>query len=87
MDWRFAANVLSLVAGGASAICWVMAAVVKVAPPESLKGKEDGSYWDGIVVNGADLLKTARAQAKWNSFAAFAAAAAVFLQVIYNLAS
>ncbi|WAB92013.1 hypothetical protein OSS47_28525 [Pseudomonas citronellolis] len=72
----------SLVAGAISAVCWVVAATVKVDPPEELRGKPDGDYWPGIVANGADLIKTLAAQAKWNSAAAFAAAAAIALQIV-----
>ncbi|DBA08608.1 TPA_asm: hypothetical protein [Pseudomonas phage vB_PaeP-D14I] len=75
----------SLVAGLISAGCWVIAAVVKVAPPKELRGKPDGDYWKATVVNGGDLIPTLRAQAKWNSIAAFAAAAAVLLQIASTL--
>ncbi|WP_414155707.1 hypothetical protein [Pseudomonas sp. BNK-43-a] len=76
----------SITAGAISALCWVVAAVVKVAPPDELKGKPDGDYWKGIVFNNSDLIKTLRAQARWNSAAAMAAAIAVSLQLAVKLA-
>jgi hypothetical protein len=78
---------VSLVAGVASAVCWIVAAVVKVDPPEEFKGKPDNMYWGHIIANGADLVPTIRAQAKWNSAAAIAAAVAVLLQVAANFIS
>ena len=74
-------NVASLVAGLLSAVFWIISAVVKAPPEPGLEGKPDGSYWKGTVVNGGDLIGTMRAQAKWNSRAAFAAAATVLLQI------
>jgi len=71
----------SLLAGLISAACWVVAAVVKVDPPEELRGKPDGDYWPGTVVNGGDLIGTLKAQARWNSAAAFSAALAILLQI------
>ncbi|MCY1276894.1 hypothetical protein D3C76_619260 [compost metagenome] len=85
MDWAVAANVASLIAGSLSAAFWIKAAVVKAPPPPDLEGKPDGDYWKGTIVNGGDLLGTLRLQAKWNSLAAWAASAAVALQIAYNL--
>lgn len=81
MDLSTLASGASLVAGAISAGCWVVAATVKIAPPESLRGKPDGDYWDAIVLNGGDLIKTLAAQSRWNGAAAFAAAAAIALQI------
>lgn len=86
MTWVMLADYGSIAVGAVSAACWVAAAVVKVDPPESLKGKPDDSYWDGIVVDGADLIKTMRLQARWNSLAAASAAIAISLQVMVKLA-
>lgn len=86
MCWLLLADYGSIAAGVMSAVCWVVAALVKVDPPESLRGKPDDSYWDGIVVSGGDLIKTLRAQARWNSAAAIAAAVAAMLQVAIKLA-
>ncbi|MEL7553095.1 hypothetical protein AAGV37_24720 [Pseudomonas protegens] len=86
MNWVMLADYGSIGAGAISAACWVLAAVVKVNPPEGLKGKPDGEYWKGTVVNGADLVKTLRAQARWNSSAAISAALAVSLQIAVKLA-
>lgn len=71
----------SLFFGLLSAIFWVLSAVAKAPPPPDLEGKPDGSYWGGNVLNGGDLFGTLRAQARWNSRAAFAASAAVLLQI------
>lgn len=75
----------SLVTGLASAGCWCKAAVVKVAPPPEFDGKPDGMYHGNIIANGTDLIPTIKAQAFWNSWAAFAAAATVILQLIATL--
>jgi hypothetical protein len=82
MNCELIVDLASLCTGLLSAVFWVISAVIKVAPPPSLVGKPDDSYWDGIVVNGGDLLKTMRAQSKWNSLAAFAAAATAVLQIV-----
>jgi hypothetical protein len=74
-------NFGSLVCGLVSAVFWVVSAVVKAPPADGLEGKPDGSYWGGNVLNGGDLYGTLRAQARWNSRAAFAASAAVLLQI------
>jgi len=86
MDCQMFAEYGSIAAGTISAACWIVAAFVKVDPPESLKGKPDDEYWDGIVANGADLIKTLRAQSKWNSVAAVAAAIAATLQILTKVA-
>ncbi|MFL9848571.1 hypothetical protein [Pseudomonas chlororaphis] len=86
MNWVMLADYGSIAAGAISASCWIVAAFVKVDPPESLKGKPDDEYWDGIVVNGADLIKTLRAQAQWNSAAAVAAAITAALQIAAKMA-
>ncbi|MBA6096375.1 hypothetical protein H4C80_04340 [Pseudomonas juntendi] len=86
MNWMMLADYGSIAAGAISALCWMVAAFVKVDPPESLRGKPDGDYWDGIVLNGSDLLKTLRAQARWNSAAAVAAAIGATLLVIAKMA-
>lgn len=75
----------SLIFGFVSAICWVISAVVKAPPAAGLEGKADGSYWGGNVLNGGDLYGTLRAQAKWNSIAAFSASVAVLLQIVSGL--
>ncbi len=75
---------LSLCTGLLSAVFWVAAAFVKAPVHPELAGKPDGAYWTGLVVNGGDLLGTARKQAKWNSAAALAAAATVLFQIGAN---
>ncbi|MEB0009330.1 hypothetical protein QN375_06035 [Pseudomonas sp. MH9.2] len=77
-------NAASFVAGFISAACWVVAAVVKVEPPEEMKGKPDGLYFGYIISSGADLIPTVKAQAKWNSAAAITAAVTVLLQIAAN---
>ena len=76
----------SIAIGLVSACCWVAAAVVTAPPPAGLKGKPDAEYWKGNIVGGGELLGTLRAQARWNSVAAFSAAFAVMLQVASKLA-
>jgi hypothetical protein len=39
----------------------------------------------GTIVNGGELIGTMRAQSKWNSRAAFAAAATITLQILAGL--
>ena len=85
MDYASVLNAASLVTGIASAVCWVVTAVVKVEPPEELKGKPDNMYYGHIIANGADLVPTIKAQAKWNSAAAIAAAITVTLQIAAGL--
>lgn len=80
------AEYVSIAAGAASAVCWVMAAVVKVDPPEKLKGMPDGEYIAGTVYNGGDLIRTLSAQGRWNSIAAVAAAIAMSFQIAAKLA-
>jgi hypothetical protein len=79
------ASIGSLIFGFVSAFCWVISAVVKAPPAEGLEGKPDGSYWGGDILNGGDLYRTLRLQAKWNSIAAFSASAAVLLQIAAGL--
>ena len=86
MNWVMLADYGSIGFGAISAACWVLAAIVKVDPPDELKGKPDGEYWKGTVVNGGDLVKTLRAQARWNSTAAVAAAVAISLQIATKVA-
>lgn len=85
MEWVKILEGASIAVGLASACCWVAAAVVKAAPPEGMKGRPDGQSWRGTIVGGGELLGTLRAQARWNSFAAFAAAFAVMLQIASKL--
>lgn len=75
----------SIIFAFVSAICWVISAVVKAPPAEGLEGKPDGSYRGGNVLNGGDLYRTLRAQAKWNSIAAFSTSVAVLLQIAAGL--
>jgi hypothetical protein len=77
----------SLVTGIVSAGCWIFAAVVKVDPPAEFKGKPDDMYYGHIIANGADLVPTIKAQAKWNSAAAIAAAVTVLLQIAASFVS
>jgi len=86
MNWVMLADYGSVSFGAISAFCWLVAAIVKVDPPENLRGKPDGDYWDGIVVNGADLIKTLRAQSRWNSAAAIAAAIGAILLIVSKTA-
>lgn len=85
MDSGTMLNAGSLLAGFISAGFWIKAALVKVPPPEIFKGKPDDMYMGHIIVGGADLIPTMRAQAKWNSAAAVAAAVTVLLQIAANL--
>ena len=85
MDCALLVNAASLGSGALSAVFWVVAAVVKAPPPPGFEGKPDGDYWKCSILNGGELLGTLRLQSKWNSRAAFAAAAAVALQVTSNL--
>lgn len=87
MGYESVLNSASLVAGAASAICWIVAAVVKVKPPAEMKDKPDGMYYGYIIASGGDLISTVKAQAKWNSAAAITAAVAVLLQTAANLIS
>lgn len=43
--------------------------------------------WKATIVDGGELYGTLRLQAKWNSRAAWAAAATVVLQIAYNLST
>ncbi|WP_223513475.1 hypothetical protein [Pseudomonas sp. GL-R-26] len=87
MDYAQVANVASLVAGLLSAVFWVVAAVVKAPVPPEFKGKPDGDYWKCAVIDGGELFGTLRLQSKWNSWAAFAAAATVLLQIAASMLS
>lgn len=81
MDLAAVATWTSLITGLASAACWCKAAVVRVAPPPEFEGKPDDMYYGHIIANGSDLIPTIKAQASWNSWAAFAAATTVVLQL------
>ncbi|WP_406834027.1 hypothetical protein [Pseudomonas asiatica] len=85
MGWVLLFDYMSIAAGVVSAACWVKSAIVKVDPPQGLEGLPDGEYMDGTILNGGEMIGTLRAQARWNSIAAFAAAAAVSLQVLAKL--
>ncbi|WP_164558298.1 hypothetical protein [Pseudomonas viridiflava] len=87
MDIAQLANVASLIAGLASAGFWVIAAVVKAPVPPEFKGMPDGDYWKCAVIHGGELFGTLRSQSKWNSRAAFAAAATVLLQIAVSMLS
>lgn len=87
MSYAIVVNVLSLVAGAISAIFWVLAATRKAPPPEGYEGVQNAHTWKATIVDGGELYGTLRLQAKWNSRAAWAASAAVALQIIYNLIS
>ncbi|QPG62118.1 hypothetical protein HFV04_021705 [Pseudomonas sp. BIGb0427] len=85
MNWVLVANVGSLVFGVLSAAFWVASAIAKAPPPPGFENSPDGDFWKASIFNGGDLRGTMRLQAKWNSRAAFAAAAAVLLQVLTTL--
>lgn len=85
MAWLLAANVGSLVFGVLSAAFWVVSAVAKAPPPPGFENSPDGDFWKAHIFDGGDLHGTMRLQAKWNSRAAFAAAVAVFLQVVGSI--
>lgn len=87
MDYSQMANVASLVAGLLSAAFWVAAAVVKAPAPLEFQDKPDGDYWKCAVIDGGELFGTLRLQSKWNSRAAFAAAATVLLQIATSMLS
>jgi hypothetical protein len=61
-----------------SAALWIMAARAR-APDEPQKDK-DGWYAARISVDGTDLIETLKKQGEWNSWAAYSAALAAFLQ-------
>jgi len=82
MDWLLVANVGSLVFGVLSAAFWVASAVAKAPPPPGFENSPDGVFWKATIFKGGDLHGTMLLQAKWNSRAAFAAAAAISLQVL-----
>lgn len=85
MDYALIANGASLVFGVMSAAFWVTSAVVKAPPPPGFENSPDGDFYKATIVNGGELYGTLRLQSKWNSRAAFAAAATVALQVAANL--
>ncbi len=87
MDLKDALNFVSLGTGLFSAFCWVCAAFVKVKPPPEFNEVSDGMYHGHIIANGADLVPTVRAQAKWNSAAAISAAFMVLVQIVANMTS
>lgn len=73
-------NYAAVVLGVLSALLWARSATVRV--PST---REDGTYWDGHVVDGGnDFYATARAQSKWNRWAAGMAAAAALAQAASN---
>lgn len=74
-------NSLSIASGFmafTSAALWVMAARARV-PVEPKKDK-DGWYAAQISTDGADFIETLKKQGEWNSWAAYSAALAAFLQ-------
>ncbi|MDO3617316.1 hypothetical protein Q3O98_11410 [Ralstonia pseudosolanacearum] len=74
-------NYASVALGVMSALLWTRSATVRVQST-----REDGTYWDGHVVDdGNDFYATARVQAKWNRWAAGMAAAAALAQAAANL--
>lgn len=85
MDCALIANVASLVFGVLSAAFWVKAAVVRAPSPPGFETSPDGEFWKATIVNGGELIGTIRAQSRWNSLAAFAAALTVTLQVASGL--
>ncbi|MNK95848.1 hypothetical protein D3C87_1161060 [compost metagenome] len=87
VDCAQVANVASLIVGLASAGFWVIAAIVKAPVPPEFKGMPDGDYWKCAVIDGGELFGTLRLQSRWNSRAAFAAAATVLLQIAANMLS
>ena len=87
MDCAFFANMASLLFGFLSAIFWVLAAIVKAPPPEGFQGVQNTESWKATIVDGGELFGTLRLQAKWNSRAAFAAAAAAISAILANLLS
>lgn len=82
MSCALAANLVSLLFGVLSAFFWVLAARAKAPPPAGFEGVENTNSWKATIVDGGELYGTLRLQSKWNSRAAFAAAATVFFQVI-----
>ncbi|WP_413457810.1 hypothetical protein [Herbaspirillum huttiense] len=65
---RGSSSLLALVLGMVSALCWWRSSVVAV-PHAHAKGS--GLFYDGTVaVDGADLFKTLRAQARWSRWGA-----------------
>ena len=78
-------KILSVVASGASilfaigsALCWWRSSTVAI-PHAHAKGS--GMFYDGtIAIDGNDLFKTMRAQARWGRLGAMFAALSVFFQ-------
>lgn len=71
-------SVGSAVAAFISAVLWVVAARARV--PHDLKPDKDGWFPASISVDGDDFIETVKKQGEWNRWAAYAAAAAAFLQ-------
>jgi hypothetical protein len=71
---------------GFAAFFWLLAAIAKVKVPGQpgyvLTGSESGT---GLVINGIDVLATARKQTKWNTLAASFACAAAVCQVVISI--
>lgn len=73
-------NYASVVLGMVSAFLWTRSATVRVRSE-----REDGTYVDGSVVDGGNnFYATARAQARWNRWAAATAALAALAQAGAN---
>jgi len=75
---QMALNLMSAALAFAAAGLWYRS--VKVRVPPSDQQDEDGMYPSSIVMDdGSDFIETAKAQSRWNRYAALAAAfAAVF---------
>lgn len=82
MSCALVANFVSLFFGVLSAFFWVKAAIAKAPPPAGFEGVKNTNSWKATIVDGGELYGTLRLQSRWNSRAAFAAAATVFFQVI-----
>jgi hypothetical protein len=85
MNYAFYANLASLFFGFLSAIFWVLAAVVKAPPPAGYEGVKNANTFKATIVDGGELYGTLRLQAKWNSRAAFSAAAAASFLILSSL--
>lgn len=75
--------------GLVSAGCWLRASVVKISREQLVEQKTRQAAASGVTPNlagvsldGWDMSATFSAQAKWNAFGAFAAAAAILFQTI-----
>ncbi len=74
-------EMLSIFAGLLSAVLWTRAATAVVRD-----SRPDNHYRDGsTVTGGTDFFATARPQATWNRWAAFAAATAAAAQVFSKI--